>query len=188
MPPRLVYATATLWMKMAATAVALLALAATSSSARGVSALRSSVDRDFLRAHFEAHLLQRDWLPQPSSFSSLSQHAAEVAQQHAASGGGVADASAVSATAANAAAYLLPLLRPRRPCPSPTLRPTTTTTHRQRRTKSSSSRPSSGTTRRRSRSPPGRSTPQTLLRSRTARTSPRPPGRSGSWRTRSITC
>ena len=104
MPPRLVYATATLWMKMAATAVALLALAATSSSARGVSALRSSVDRDFLRAHFEAHLLQRDWIPQPSSFSSLSQHAAEVAQQHAASGGGVADASAVSATAANAAA------------------------------------------------------------------------------------
>ena len=104
MPPRLVNATATLWMKMAATAVALLALAATSSSARGVSALRSSVDRDFLRAHFEAHLLQRDWLPQPSSFSSFSQHAAEVAQQHAASGGGVADASAVSATAANAAA------------------------------------------------------------------------------------
>ena len=106
MPPRLVNAKATLWMKTAATAVALLALAATSSSARGVSALRSSVDRDFLRAHFEAHLLQRDWLPQPSSFSSSSQHAAEVAQQHAASGGGVADASAsaANAAAANAAA------------------------------------------------------------------------------------
>ena len=38
---------------------------------------------------------QADWAPH---------HAAEVAQQHAASGGGVADASAVSATAANAAA------------------------------------------------------------------------------------
>jgi len=104
MPPRLVNAKATLWMKTAATAVALLALAATSSSARGVSALRSSVDRDFLRAHFEAHLLQRDWLPQP--FSSFSQHAAEVAQQHAASGGGVADASAVSATAGRGCATI----------------------------------------------------------------------------------
>jgi hypothetical protein len=73
MPPRLVNAHATLWIKAAETAVALLALAATSSSARGVSALQSSVDRDFLRAQFEAHVLQRDWLPQPSS-SSLPRH------------------------------------------------------------------------------------------------------------------
>lgn len=95
---------AMLWMMTMTAKTALTLLTATSSSARGVSALRSSVDRGFLRAHIEAHLLQRDWLPQPSSFSSSSQHAAEVAQQHAASGGGVADASAANAAAANAAA------------------------------------------------------------------------------------
>ena len=75
MPPRAGNAQAILRMKTAATtAFALLALAAASSPARGVSAIRSSiVDRDFLHAHFQAHLLQRDWLPQPSSaFSSSS--------------------------------------------------------------------------------------------------------------------
>ena len=50
--------------------MALLALATMTSSSfpRDVNAIRSSsggggVDRDFLRAHFQAHLLQRDWLP-----------------------------------------------------------------------------------------------------------------------------
>jgi len=69
MPPRLVNAHAMLWMKAAATAVALLALAVTSSTARG--AIRSSVDRDFLRAHFEAHLLHRDWLLLPRFLATI---------------------------------------------------------------------------------------------------------------------
>jgi len=47
-------------------------LAAASSPTRGVSAIRNTVDRDFLHAHFQAHLLQRDWLPQSSPFSSFS--------------------------------------------------------------------------------------------------------------------
>lgn len=75
MPLRLDHAPVMLWMMITtATAVALLALAATPSSARGVSAIQSSVDREFLHAHFQAHLLQRDWLPQasPSSLSSSS--------------------------------------------------------------------------------------------------------------------
>jgi hypothetical protein len=68
---------------------------------RDVNALRSSssgggVDRDFLRAHFQAHLLQRDWLPRPSSGSSLL-HAEEAMQQHhAASDGDEVVASAAS--------------------------------------------------------------------------------------------
>jgi len=79
MPPRVGSVHARLRMKTAAAvAFALLALAAASSPARGVSAIRSSiVDRDFLHAHFQAHLLQRDWLPQPSSAyysSSSAQH------------------------------------------------------------------------------------------------------------------
>ena len=96
---RLGHAQAMIWMMTTTATTALALLAATSSSARGVSALRSSVDRDFLRAHFQAHLLQRDWLPQPSTPSSSSQHAAaEEAQHHAASGGDAVDASASAAT------------------------------------------------------------------------------------------
>jgi hypothetical protein len=59
---------AVFWTKTAAVAF----LAAASSQARGVNAIRSTVDRDFLRAHFQAHLLQRDWLPQSSNYSSSS--------------------------------------------------------------------------------------------------------------------
>ena len=110
MPPRPGNTQVMLWMKTAAaTAVALLALATTSTPARSVcAALRSSVDRDFLRTHFEAHLLQRDWLPQPSSSSlSSQQHVeGEEAKHHTvpASGGGVTAASASAASAANSAA------------------------------------------------------------------------------------
>ena len=47
-----------------------------------MNAHRSSVKRDFLNAHFQAHVLQRDWLPQPSSSlsrsSSSADHAAAV--------------------------------------------------------------------------------------------------------------
>jgi hypothetical protein len=95
-----------------ASAMALLALAAMPSSSltRGVNAIRSSssgggVDSDFLRAHFQAHLLQRDWLPQPSSGSFLL-HAEEAMQQHHAASHEdevVASAAASAAAAADAA-------------------------------------------------------------------------------------
>ena len=76
------------------TAAAFTFLAAASSLTRDVSAIRNTVDRDFLHAHFQAHLLQRDWLPQssplsssPSSISSLSSPA-----EHAATASKLQDA------------------------------------------------------------------------------------------------
>ena len=78
MPLRCAHGRAMLWMTTTITAFAL--SSTTSLSVRGVGAIRSSVDRDFLRARFQAHLLHRDWLPQSAStssaFSSPSDHAA----------------------------------------------------------------------------------------------------------------
>lgn len=64
-----------------ATAVALPAVMIKSFCSVG--AIRSSVDRDFLRAHFQAHLLQRDKLPHASS-SSISSLSSSSATDHTA--------------------------------------------------------------------------------------------------------